>query len=273
MNIIYTDHIAEDDPVNKPHRDQDYIILFQQKGYFNLVVDDQLVKMKGRSVYYILPGQLHYHQSSETESWIIALNSSLVQKTLRSKLNEHYYDKQAVPISAKKAGRLMQSIAFLAEELRSPSYCFSRQAVRNGLVSVISGMTTEEYVDPEPAPLAAPTRFAEITRDFKELVLKNFRIWKKPSVYANALHLSVAYLNQAIKNETGHTVTFWIQEMLTSEARYLLSSTDKAVKEIACELGYIDQGYFSRLFSRTQKMSPLKYRSAAQEQSGLPLGK
>lgn len=54
--------------------------------------------------------------------------------------------------------------------------------------------------------------------------------------------------------------------MIMNEARVLLSSTLKPVKDIAYELGYPDQAYFSRLFSRTQKMSPQKYRLIKQEQ-------
>ena len=83
---------------------------------------------------------------------------------------------------------------------------------------------------------------------------------RKPGEYADALSLSVPYLNQVIKASTGFTVSYWIQKMIMNEARVLLSSTLNPVKDIAHELGFPDQAYFSRFFARIQGLSPQQYR-------------
>jgi len=132
IHISHFTKVDPADPVNQPHRDEDYILLFQNEGFCNLMVDNDLIEMKGRSVYFILPGQLYYHVSSAAESWILAVNASFLQKTLRSKLNEHYYEKKAVSISEKKAERFVQSMTFLAEELRNPTYQFSEMTIKKG---------------------------------------------------------------------------------------------------------------------------------------------
>jgi AraC-like DNA-binding protein len=260
VHISHFTSIEAADPVNLPHRDADYMLLFQEKGYFSLMVDDDLAEMKGRSVYFILPGQLRHHAASKTECWILALNASLLQDALRLKLNEHYYGKKPVPVSYKKAIRLKQCMRFLAEELQESLYNFSESAVRKGLIAVISGMITEEYATATSLLRNEHSRFAAITRDFKELLLNNFKKMKKPADYADALRISTPYLNQVIKASTGCTVSYWIQKMIMNEARVLLSSTLKPVKDIAYELGYPDQAYFSRLFSKTQRLSPQRYR-------------
>src|SRR4249919_1909367 len=82
MHEIHVSHftnIEAADPVNLPHRDADYMLLFQKKGYFSLMVDDDLIEMHDRSVYFILPGQLRHHVASQTESWILAVNASFLQ--------------------------------------------------------------------------------------------------------------------------------------------------------------------------------------------------
>lgn len=248
------------DPVNLPHRDADYMLLFQEKGYLYLMVDEEQVEIKGRSVYFILPGQLRRHVRSQTECWILALNSSLIKETLRLKLSEHYYGKMAVPISSVKAKRFKQAMRFLNEELQESLYGFSRLTVRKGLIDIISGMITEEYAVATSAFHDENGRFSAITREFKALLLSKFREMKKPADYADLLRLSTPYLNQAIKASTGFTVSYWIQKMVMNEARVLLSSTMKPIKDIAHELGYRDQAYFSRLFSKTQQLSPQQYR-------------
>jgi AraC family transcriptional regulator, transcriptional activator of pobA len=172
--------------------------------------------------------------------------------------------KKAIPISAKKAERLVQAMTFLAEELKSTVCNFSKIHIRKGLIDIISGMITEEYTTISQLQKKENSRFAIITAKFKELLLNNFRKMKKPTDYASALNLSTPYLNQIIKASTGFTVSYWIQKMVVNEAKVLLSSTDKTIKDISYELGYQDQAYFSRLFSRNQKLSPQAFRALTQ---------
>jgi AraC family transcriptional activator of pobA len=265
IDVSHFTNIAAANAVNLPHRDADYVFLFQKMGYLRLMVDDNLIEMKGRSVFFILPGQLRYHVESKTDTWVLAVNASFLQDSLRLKLNEHYYRNKVVSLSKKKAVRLSLCMSFLSEELREPVYKLCKMPVRKGLTDVISGMITEEYAIATSVLQGEHSRFSEITREFKELLLNNFRKMKKPGEYADALNISVPYLNQVIKASTGFTVSYWIQKMIMNEARILLSSTLKPVKDIAHVLGYPDQAYFSRFFSRIQGLSPQQYRLSKQE--------
>ena len=51
-----------------------------------------------------------------------------------------------------------------------------------------------------------------------------------------------------------------IQERVTLEAKKLLHLTYKSVKEIAAELNFEDEFYFSRYFKKNVGVSPLRYR-------------
>lgn len=265
---IQIGHLADidpSDPVNLPHRDENYVFLFQNTGYLNLMVDGAMIEMTGHSIYFILPGQLRHHIASETETWVLTVNASILQEGLRLKLNEHYYGNKPVSISNIKAVRFTQCMSFLAEELQDPIYKFSKMPVRKGLVDVISGMTTEEYAIATSELQGEHSRYSAITREFKEVLLNNYKKMRKPGDYADTLSLSVPYLNQVIKASTGFTVSHWIQKMIMNEARVLLSSTLKPIKDIAHELGYPDQAHFSRVFSRSQGLSPLQYRLSIQK--------
>lgn len=266
IHINHLTNVEPSNPVNLPHRDENYVFLFQKNGYLSFMVDGIMIEMRGRSIYFILPGQLRHHIESKSEIWILAVNASFLQDVLRLKLNEHYYRNKPVSISRIKADRFTQCMKFLDEELQDSICKFSKIAIWKGLVDVISGMATEEYAMATSESQGEHSRFSAITRDFKELLLNNFKKMRKPGEYADALSMSTPYLNQVIKASTGFTVSYWIQKMIMNEARVLLSSTLKPVKDIAYELGYPDQAYFSRLFSRTQKISPQKYRLIKQEQ-------
>ena len=72
------------------------------------------------------------------------------------------------------------------------------------------------------------------------LLEKNYSKLKRPGDYAQKLNISAPYLNECIKNATGHSVSQHIQDRIILEAKRLLYHSDKSVKEIATELGFDD---------------------------------
>lgn len=76
----------------------------------------------------------------------------------------------------------------------------------------------------------------------------------------NHLHFSKYYLCHTFKKHTGVTITQYIIERKISNAKILLTNTKKPVSVVALESGFNGLTQFSRTFSRTTGMSPLKYR-------------
>ena len=103
-------------------------------------------------------------------------------------------------------------------------------------------------------------RSHEIFRNFKKLVVENYRQHHNIGFYAGSLHVTTTYLSRIVKRTTGNTVCSHIAELICSDARNLLDCTDKGIKEIATELGFSDQSVFGKFFVRNAGMSPMKYR-------------
>jgi len=83
---------------------------------------------------------------------------------------------------------------------------------------------------------------------------------KKPADYASMMNITVSYLNDTLKQVSGFSSTWHIQNEIFTEAQRLLFYTDKSVKEIAFELGYEDEKYFIRLFGKKIGSSPACFR-------------
>jgi AraC family transcriptional activator of pobA len=83
-----------------------------------------------------------------------------------------------------------------------------------------------------------------------------------PTVHAMAteLHLSVRYLSDLLKQETGKTAIELIHIYLINEAKNLFKSEDQSVSEIAYTLGFENLPYFSRLFKREVGVSPNQFK-------------
>ncbi len=63
------------------------------------------------------------------------------------------------------------------------------------------------------------------------------------------------------RRETGFTVKHYIECRRIEVAQRLLRETDRAVADVAFEVGYRYHEVFTRAFSRTVGMSPSQYRA------------
>lgn len=96
--------------------------------------------------------------------------------------------------------------------------------------------------------------------DFQKLLENYFINEKSPSFYATKLALTTSAFSKKIKKQFGKSPSQLIQERVILEAKKLLHLTHKSVKEIAFELGFEDEFYFSRYFKKGTELSPLHYR-------------
>lgn len=247
-------------PANLAHRDEHYQFLLQKKGKFRLMLDFNTVEMNGPSVFFILPGQFHYHISSDSEAYVLTVDPSFVQETYKIILDQYFLIHDPAPVPPAKLKKLNDCITFLSDEIRDVEINTCKQHIIRGLTDTILGMFTEEYSKPVESRDLKETRNITITRQFKTSLFQHFKKLKKPSDYASLQRLSTPYLNEAVKSFTGFTVSYWIQKMVITEAKRLLYHTDLTVKEIADDLGYDDHAYFSRLFTQIEKVSPVGYR-------------
>ncbi len=103
------------------------------------------------------------------------------------------------------------------------------------------------------------TRHPAIAK-LRELLEANFRTSHAPADYAGWLHMTPKALSRVVKEQLGKTLGELIRERILKQARWELLHTLKPVKQVAHELGYDDELYFSRLFKRDTGFSPAFFR-------------
>ena len=77
---------------------------------------------------------------------------------------------------------------------------------------------------------------------------------------AEELFLSRPYLSAKFKQETGQTLTDYILNEKTEEAKRLLRYSDKTASAIAAYLGFSSHGHFCKVFKKYASMTPQEYR-------------
>lgn len=96
--------------------------------------------------------------------------------------------------------------------------------------------------------------------EFQKLLELHFKEEKELLFYSGKLHITNNTLSKAVKKEFNKTPSQLINERNTLEAKRLLHLTYRSIKEIASELGFHDEFYFSRYFKKSVGCSPKIYR-------------
>lgn len=100
-----------------------------------------------------------------------------------------------------------------------------------------------------------------IALQFKYLLEQNYIRERKADFYASAIGISTKTLNKKIKDLFHRTPLQLINERTILEAKKLLHLSYKSVKEIAAQLNFNDEFYFSRYFKKAIGLSPKQYRA------------
>ena len=101
-----------------------------------------------------------------------------------------------------------------------------------------------------------------IIQSFKEAIEKHYKTKHSASEYADLLSIPVNTLAKISKAYFNKTLTDLITERIIIEAKRELYLTSKAVKQIANDLGFNDEYYFSRFFKNNTDISPKQYRDS-----------
>lgn len=244
--------------VERSHRDGGHSFILQEKGATHIEIDFQKYKIQAPAIMYMHPNQVHRvigFKKATISSWIIT------NEMLRPELLQQLEDlAPVIPLSLKKETQtLLSETASLciqfSERKQEKLYHQILKESCNALVALVAS----QYLA-QSKPMQNYSRFEVITKAFRALLEKQFTTVKSPMDYAKQLNISTPYLNECVKNTTGYSVSYHIQQRIVLEAKRLLHHSDKSVKEIAGDLGYEDHSYFVRLFAKISGTTPQAFR-------------
>lgn len=102
----------------------------------------------------------------------------------------------------------------------------------------------------------------------KQLIDDQYPRLHAPSDYAKRLHMTPKTLGRVVREQLGKSLTDLIRERILTHAKWQLLHTLKPVKEVAREVGFSDELYFSRMFKKATGYSPTFFREFETEIRG-----
>lgn len=258
---------SESDPDTSSIHRHDYNSLFiLEKGSVTMVVDNQYITMSGSSVLHISKGQVHQPvETSDIKGWVMVFDEKILDPEILNSLERTSGEITLFSVDEADFAFLNNLLGNVHITVQQTAENPFGKKLLNAMVNAVYYKLADMYWSVKTNALDRyGSRPVQITQDFKRLVRSHFRDFKKPSSYAEMLNISTTYLNDTVKKHTGFPSTSFIQQEIVAEAQRQLLYTNKSVKEIAYDLGFVDWKYFLRLFSKVTGRSPTLFRKKAE---------
>lgn len=165
-----------------------------------------------------------------------------------------------VAVDEKASGTFNMLIAQMKTEMQNAALAQNELLISYLKIFLITASRLKAEQRSENQIYLGQTKEPFILQNLKNYIETHFKTKHSASDYAGLLNISTKALAKITKSHFNKTITNLISERIIIEAKRELYLTNKAVKEIAYELGYDDEYYFSRFFKNNVDISPQVYR-------------
>lgn len=252
--------------VKYPHRHDFFEVLYLAKGSGYHVIDHNKYEIKPPSVFFMSPGQAHKLElSQDIEGFIFIFTSDfyLLNRSDQNSLIEFPFfytlqqDNPPLLLESKDDVQFMERLFQQGiAELKKDSY--SIEMLRS-ILDLILTTCASRYKTPDNTPGKGKGHI--LVKRFYQLVEEHYHKNMTLGDYADLLTVTPNHLTQVVRQFTGKTSTQIIKLKQIQEIKRLLLHTSLNVTEIANQLNFEDQSYFSKFFKRESGLTPLEYRS------------
>ena len=226
---------------------------------------------------FMAPGQVFAIDAdldiSEVSGWSLLFQPELLAHyPLGKKISEYeffgYASTEALHVSPEEETTLDQLLRNIEREYRRPIDTFSYDVIVAQLETLL--IYAERYYRRQF--ITRSRGESDLVARFEQLLNAHFAEEgerKLPTVqeFADALHVSPAYLSSMLRSLTGQSAQQHLHRKLIEYAKQLLLNSSLTVSEAAFELGFEYPQYFSRLFKQKTGQTPGEFRSSALWQS------
>jgi AraC family transcriptional regulator, transcriptional activator of pobA len=175
-------------------------------------------------------------------------------------LFNNIYNPPFVRIDEAATNSLSVLLEQIKAEMQNPALAQYELLVSYLKIFLITASRLKTQQQPDAQKAVAGTEEPFILQKLKDYIEKHYKTKHNAGSYAGMLNISPKALAKITKTHFNKTLTDLITERIIIEAKRDLYLTNKPVKEIAYDLGYADESYFSRFFKTNTDVSPQLYR-------------
>ncbi|MCI0920565.1 helix-turn-helix domain-containing protein [Sphingobacterium rhinopitheci] len=242
-----------------PHRHNFYHFVLFTKGSGFHVIDFQRFDVCPGQIYFMIPGQIHsWEFEGEMDGYIVNFDKDLFKNLL---LRPDYLSNfsffsglvrdEVVQVDSSK----LEAVIAVLERMR--------QQVDDRDFSSISLLYLFHLLEGKrEGSIANEANVYNHTllRNFLALIELNYKKLRLPKEYASLLYITPNHLNALCKELLGESAGEIIRNRIVLEAKRLLVIRDFSIAEIAYELNFSDNSYFTKFFKKIEGVTPEEFR-------------
>ncbi|MBO2011912.1 helix-turn-helix domain-containing protein [Hymenobacter negativus] len=221
----------------------------------------------GQPVQFCPPGGVAV--PAQPQGWMVVVHPDLLARRPAGSFPGSYpffayRVQQALALSPTEDQLLTYAVTGLRQESEQPADAFSQQLLSTQL-DVLLQYASRAYHRQFPMQ---PANGPDLLSRFEALLatyLDHTSEQPLPTVqhFAEALHVSPAYLGDVLRTHTGQNAQQHLHSALLEKAKQLLLGTSLSIRETAFSLGFENPSYFSRLFKDKTGLTPAAFRESA----------
>ena len=247
-----------------PHKHSFHHFVYFSEGAGKFSIDFVHFDLVPGQFYFMVPGQVHDWDFTQAPNGFIVNFSEQYINALTS--NPRYLDQfsffsglaaeQVVIIPTDDRARIVQLFETVIAESTN-GLGLRDDMIRTALLQLF--ILANRHTAQHPM-LQRNNNNSVLMRNFQKLIDLHYKDKKLTKDYAALLYVTPNYLNALSKDMTGSSAGELIRDRILLEAKRLLVNAEMNVTEIASELNFADNSYFSRFFRKYVGVTPETFR-------------
>jgi AraC family transcriptional activator of pobA len=246
------------------HRHTFYHLVLFTEGSGSHAIDFENFTVKPYQIYFMIPGQVHsWNVDGFTDGYIINFSASFFRSFLSNPMYPEsfsFFSGEIKNAVIDLPENLHQKINNLFEEIIKESE--NKQAQGADMLRIlilqlfiIISRSSESRINKAPASYNQT-----LIRNFQKLIEEHFTNLKLPNEYADLLYITPNHLNAVCKDILGMQAGEVIRNRALLEAKRLLTNPQLNITEIALNLNFSDNSYFTKFFKKVEGITPEQFR-------------
>lgn len=245
-----------------------YSLIWIKKGTGSVKVDFSEYDFVENSLFAFAPYQPFMLQTNEKIEGIVlnfhpdffCIHKHQAEVACNGILFNNIYEPPFILIDEAAKNTLEMVLEQIKKEMQNPALAQYELLISYLKIFLITASRLKDQMQVQDCKAVLDAKEPFILQNLKNYIEVHFKTKHSASDYADLLNLTPKALAKITKTHFNKTLTDLISERIIIEAKRELYLTNKAVKEIAYELGYEDEHYFSRFFKNNADVSPQMYR-------------
>ena len=249
------------------HRHSFYHIVLFTAGAGRHTIDFEQFDVHPGQIYFMRPGQVHgWAFEGKMDGYIINFSAEIFNEFLTdSSFPDQFYFFRGIASqsviqlneeTAEQAKSIMKAILKESEHQLG----FTNEMICTQLISLfISISRCATPLQENKIPLHNQL----VLQNFSKLVEQYFTEKRLPKEYAAMLYITANHLNALCQDLVGKSAGTIIRDRILLEAKRLLINAQMPIAEIADQLNFTDNSYFTKFFKKHTFQTPEEFRKSS----------